>query len=116
MARKDIHNALDMRNKNNHNDNFEELYQLKEVISDLVLESGESNAEVVQARGGKKVLADRLDGIEDAIMRWQTHQILRCLLPNLNTLQYGLRWWNESIFNRVSGQYQQNGVIKLWGT
>src|SRR5699024_788369 len=67
MARKDIHNALDMRNKNNHNDNFEELYQLKEVNSDLVLESGESNAEVVQARGGKKVLADRLDGIEDAI-------------------------------------------------
>lgn len=67
MARKDIHNALDIQNKNNHNDNFEELYRLKEVISDLVLESGESNAEVVQARGGKKVLADRLDGIEDAI-------------------------------------------------
>lgn len=67
MARKEIHNALDIQNKNNHNNNFEELYRLKEIINDLVLDSGESNAEVVQARGGKKVLADRLDVIEDAI-------------------------------------------------
>ena len=67
MARKEIHNALDIQNKNNHNNNFEELYRLKEIINDLVLDSGKSDAEVVQARGGKKVLADRLDGIEDAI-------------------------------------------------
>src|SRR5699024_3975540 len=33
-------------------------------INDLVLESGESNAEVVQARGGRKVLSDRLDEME----------------------------------------------------
>ncbi len=67
MARKEIHNALDIQNKNNHNNNFEELYRLKEIINDLVLDSGKSDAEVVQARGGKKVLADRLDGMEDAI-------------------------------------------------
>ena len=64
VTRRVIHDELDIENKDKHNENFKELYRLKEVINDLVLDSGESNAEVVQARGGKKVLADRLDEME----------------------------------------------------
>src|SRR5699024_1027397 len=64
VTRRNIHNELDVKNKDNHNENYKELYRLKDVINDLVLESGESNAEVVQARGGKKVLSDRLDEME----------------------------------------------------
>src|SRR5699024_2123238 len=64
VTRRNIHNELDVKNKDNHNENYKELYRLKDVINDLVLESGESNAEVVQARGGKKVLADSLDEIK----------------------------------------------------
>ena len=67
MARREIHNKLDRKNRNNHNDNYEELYRIKKTVNDLVLESGESNAEVVQARGGEDVLNDRLEGIESAI-------------------------------------------------
>ena len=67
MARREIHNELDRENRNNHNDNYEELYRLKKTVNDLVLDSGESNAEVVQARGGEDVLNDRLEGIESAI-------------------------------------------------
>ena len=67
MARREIHNELDRKNRNNHNDNYEELYRIKKTVNDLVLESGESNAEVVQARGGEDVLNDRLEGIESAI-------------------------------------------------
>ena len=67
MARREIHNELDRENRNNHNDNYEELYRLKKTVNDLVLDSGESNAEVVQARGGEDVLNDRLEAIESAI-------------------------------------------------
>ena len=67
MARREIHNKLDRKNRNNHNDNYEELYRIKKTVNDLVLDSGESNAEVVQARGGEDVLNDRLEGIESAI-------------------------------------------------
>lgn len=65
MARREIHNELDRKNRNNHNDNYEELYKLKKVINDLVLDSGESDAEVVQARAGEETLNDRLDNMED---------------------------------------------------
>lgn len=65
MARRDIHNELDRKNRNNHNDNYKELYRLKQVINDLVLDSGESDAEVVQARAGEETLNDRLDIMED---------------------------------------------------
>src|SRR5699024_11240578 len=67
MARREIHNELDRKNRNNHNDNYEELYRIKKTVNDLVLDSGESNAEVVQARGGEDVLNDRLEAIESAI-------------------------------------------------
>lgn len=65
MARREIHNELDRANRNNHNDNYEELYRLKKVVNDLVLNSGESDAEVVQARAGEETLNDRLDIMED---------------------------------------------------
>src|SRR5699024_9512740 len=58
-------NELDRKNRNNHNDNYKELYRLKQVIKDLVLDSGESDAEVVQAREGEETLNDRLDIMED---------------------------------------------------
>ena len=65
MARREIHNELDRNNRNNHNDNYEELYRLKKTVNDLVLNSGESDAEVVQARAGEETLNDRLDNMED---------------------------------------------------
>src|SRR5699024_8320850 len=65
MARREIHNELDRANRNNHNDNYEELYRLKKTVNDLVLNSGESDAEVVQARAGEETLNDRLDIMED---------------------------------------------------
>src|SRR5699024_8099474 len=64
VTRRNIHNEIDVKNKDNHNENYKELYRLKDVINDLVLESGESNAEDGQSRGGKEVLADRLDEME----------------------------------------------------
>src|SRR5699024_4307835 len=65
-----IHNELDRKNRNNHNDNYKELYRLKQVINDLVLDSGESDAEVVQARAGEETLNDRLD-----IMEYKTENV-----------------------------------------
>jgi len=67
MARREIHNVLDRKNRKNHNENYEELFRVKKTVNSLVLESGESNAEVVQARGGEEVLNDRLEGMENAI-------------------------------------------------
>src|SRR5690625_2354914 len=66
MARREIHNELDRQNRNNHNDNYTQLFegvqQVKKTIDDLVLESGgDSNLEVVQARGGENTLNNRLD-------------------------------------------------------
>src|SRR5699024_9079380 len=63
-------NELDRKNRNNHNDNYKELYRLKQVINDLVLDSGESDAEVVQARAGEETLNDRLD-----IMEYKTENV-----------------------------------------
>src|SRR5699024_17823 len=51
-------------------DNYKELYRLKQVINDLVLDSGESDAEVVQARAGEETLNDRLD-----IMEYKTENV-----------------------------------------
>lgn len=50
---RDTRNTIDENDKN-----------LQRQINDLVLSSGDSNAEVVQARGGKPTLNDRLDSIE----------------------------------------------------
>lgn len=50
---RDTRNTIDENDKN-----------LQRQINDLVLSSGESNAEVVQARGGESTLNDRLDKIE----------------------------------------------------
>src|SRR5699024_6170079 len=70
MARKDIRVPLDRQNRNNHNDNYTQLFegvqQVKKTIDDLVLESGgDSNLEVVQARGGENTLNSRLDKLDD---------------------------------------------------
>ena len=59
MARKEIGNSLDRENRNNHNDNYEELYRkitdVGSEIDNLVLHSGgDSNLEVVQARADEK--------------------------------------------------------------
>src|SRR5690625_3634807 len=70
MAQKDIRVPLDRTNRNNHNDNYTQLFegvqQVKKTIDDLVLESGgDSNLEVVQARGGENTLNSRLDKFDD---------------------------------------------------
>src|SRR5699024_8934334 len=70
MARKDIRVPLDRENRNNHNDNYTQLFegvqQVKKTLDDLVLESGgDSNLEVVQARGGENTLNSRLDKLDD---------------------------------------------------
>lgn len=66
MVRREIPIRLDRIGRNSHNMNYSELYKLisdtKSTLSDLVLSSGgDSNLEVIQARGGYKVLSDRLD-------------------------------------------------------
>lgn len=66
MSKKEIGVPLDRKNLNNHNSNYTELYKnidkVKGSVDDLVLESGgDSNLEVVQARGGESTLNDRLD-------------------------------------------------------
>lgn len=69
MSRKEIRNPLDRINRNNHNDNYKELFnkykQINKTINNLVLESGESDPEVVQARKGEDTLNDRLNSIEE---------------------------------------------------
>src|SRR5699024_3985826 len=53
------------------NHNLIELYNMRNVlqtqINDLVLDAGKSDQEVAQARGGHKVLADRLNETEQKI-------------------------------------------------
>src|SRR5690625_2480855 len=70
MAQKDIRAPLDRTNRNNHNNNYTQLFegvrQAKKTLDDLVLESGgDSNAEVVQARGGETTLNRRLDKLDN---------------------------------------------------
>ena len=65
MAQKIIKGPVDDNSLNSTNHNFTELYNMKNVlqtqINDLVLDAGESNQEVAQARGGHQVLSDRLN-------------------------------------------------------
>lgn len=57
-------NSLNRESRNKENDNWERIERLAKSINDLVIESGgDSNAEVVQARGGKDLLVDRLEEI-----------------------------------------------------
>lgn len=71
MARKEIGIPLDRNNRNNHNANYEELYRmlntLQTQINDLVLDAGESNQEVAQARNGHQVLGDRLNEFDEQL-------------------------------------------------
>lgn len=74
MARQNIGGTMDDGNLNKVNYNFIELYQMHQrmtaTLNDLVLESGgDSNLEVVQARGGKTVLNDRLNEHESLLSR-----------------------------------------------
>ena len=65
MAQKIIKSPVDDNSLNSANHNFTELYNMKNAlqtqINDLVLDAGKSDQEVAQARGGHKVLADRLN-------------------------------------------------------
>lgn len=81
MARREIDAFWDRKTRNDLNENFRELYDkddnLQKQINDLVIESnGDSNAEVVQARGGHRVLADRLNEMEGRISRSATREEL----------------------------------------
>ena len=72
MARKEIGSIFDRNNRNNMNDNFEYLFnnsgRMIKQLNDLVLESGQSDTEVVHARGGKTVLNDRFVDIESELL------------------------------------------------
>lgn len=72
MARREIDAFWDRKTRNNLNENFKELYDkddnIQQQVNDLVLESGgDSNLEVVQARGGHRVLNDRLNSIDSQL-------------------------------------------------
>ena len=56
-------------NKLNHNFDYlsESHRRIQTQINDLVLDAGESNQEVVQARGGHLVLNDRLNSIDSKL-------------------------------------------------
>ena len=67
-------NPLDRNARNGENDNWDiiegSIKRIDDTVSDLVLESGgDSNLEVVQARGGKPVLNDRLNEHESLLSR-----------------------------------------------
>ena len=78
MAQKIIKGPVDDNSLNSANHNFTELYNMKNVlqtqINDLVLDAGKSDQEVAQARGGHKVLADRLNET-DTQLEHAEHQI-----------------------------------------
>src|SRR5690625_7062075 len=58
-------NEIDREARNNENENWNRLEKLSKEVDDLVLESGgDSNLEVVQARGGEPVLNDRLNKLD----------------------------------------------------
>ncbi len=71
MARIDIKGPVTDSTLNALNHNLIELYNMRNVlqtqINDLVLDAGKSDQEVAQARGGHKVLADRLNETEQKI-------------------------------------------------
>src|SRR5690625_7867672 len=71
MARRHISARWDRVARNDINDNFIELYEGNELIGiikgqldDLILNKGESDAEVVQARGDFDLLYQRLDAAD----------------------------------------------------
>lgn len=95
MIRKEIGSVFDRSNRNSMNDNFKELYEgiesasewktksdevlneakkvnamnvdVQKQLDTLILESGTSDAEVIQARGGHSLLNERLDNMENNI-------------------------------------------------
>lgn len=99
MARKEITTPLDLRNLDNHNRNYEELYNdvldvkntnstliydaeqaveqaqavnaenknVQKQLNNLIIESGNANAEVSQARGTHEVLNERLNTMDTEI-------------------------------------------------
>lgn len=59
-------NPLDREARNKVNINWDRIERLSKVLNDLVLNSGgDSNLEVVQARGGESTLNDRINRVED---------------------------------------------------
>ena len=59
-------NPLNREARNQENENWHKLERLSKSVNDLVLNSGgESNLEVVQARGGESTLNDRINSVED---------------------------------------------------
>src|SRR5699024_10494508 len=94
-----IHNELDRKNRNNHNDNYKELYRLKQVRNDLVLDSGVSDAEVVQARAGEETLNDRL-----YIMEYKTENVSK----NMEELDEDLTKETEDILKATCDEVEDN--------
>ena len=87
MARKEIGSIFDRNNRNNMNDNFEYLFnnsgRMIKQLNDLVLESGQSDTEVVQARGGKTVLNDRFVDIENELLETKKNKADKSELSQL---------------------------------
>lgn len=68
-------------NKLNHNFDYlsESHRRIQTQINDLVLDAGESNQEVVQARGGHQVLNDRLNSIDSQLAQKATKDDIKTL-------------------------------------
>ncbi len=59
-------NPLNREARNQENENWHKLERLNKSVNNLVLHSGgDSNLEVVQARGGESTLNDRINSVED---------------------------------------------------
>ena len=95
MARREIDAFWDRKMRNNLNENFKELYDkddnIQQQVNDLVLESGgDSNLEVVQARGGYRVLNDRLDAVDSQLAQKANQSRAEELEERLNDVIAGL--------------------------
>ncbi len=71
MERKVISTLWDRKTRNDINTDFDYLFRgvgtLNKTITNLVVEAGDANPEVIQARGGEDVLNDRLNNLEGAL-------------------------------------------------
>lgn len=65
-------NPLDRKARNDENENWDKIEskinQVEKSVNDMVIESGSSDMEVVQARGGRPTLNTRLENIEEDVI------------------------------------------------
>ena len=159
MARKEIGSIFDRNNRNNMNDNFKELYEgrqkidelsiradtvlneakkttdmnkdVQNQIDNLILSDGQSDAEVIQARGGLPLLKDRLDNQDKVI---EDNKILSFPHGNLvdkvktlinvrgmyasvrnNHLHIGIGMGNEKALVEYRFTYNSDSILLLRG-